>query len=342
MMMQNKAISTVIATVLMLMIVIALGGTAYLFISGTFTSKTATTFEVIDAINDTVIIRNSGTDAITSFSSVKIDNEDAVYRVSTQDPSLVLHLKMDESSWISDCASETVIDSSGRDNNGKACGATPVQGKFGNAGDFDGDNSIVLPANQDTSLKNTVSTYTFWINSRDTVIGNFIASAYSGDPCSTAGSFNIDIVSDGIRICYNAGEGVRPLKITTPENINGQWYYFAVIKDHNTNTISVYKNGLFEGSDSFTAFTPSNSNPSMGNNQETGNPADWFVGSIEEVKIYNRTLSKREIKAVYNIGDQINPGEKATIKVYNQLSKGTHTLRLCTSSMCNVAILTII
>lgn len=62
-----KAISTVIASILMLMIVIALGGTAYLYISGTFTGKTATTFEVIDAIGSTVAIRNSGTETINQL-----------------------------------------------------------------------------------------------------------------------------------------------------------------------------------------------------------------------------------------------------------------------------------
>lgn len=62
-----KAISTVIASILMLMIVIALGGTTYLFISGTLTGKTSTTFELLDSINDTVIIRNSGAEPIKSM-----------------------------------------------------------------------------------------------------------------------------------------------------------------------------------------------------------------------------------------------------------------------------------
>ncbi|MBI2005267.1 MAG: hypothetical protein HYS80_00705, partial [Candidatus Aenigmarchaeota archaeon] len=69
--------------------------------------------------------------------------------------------------------------------------------------------------------------------------------------------------------------------------------------------------------------------------------APFFSGMIDEVKIYNRALSAQEIKAEYDIGSQINPGEIATMKIYNQLSKGTHTLRLCTASMCNTAILTI-
>ncbi|MBI2543134.1 MAG: hypothetical protein HYW24_03040 [Candidatus Aenigmarchaeota archaeon] len=44
-----KGISTVIATILMLMITIALAGTAYLYISGTFTQQTGVVLELQDA-----------------------------------------------------------------------------------------------------------------------------------------------------------------------------------------------------------------------------------------------------------------------------------------------------
>lgn len=44
-----KGISTVIATLLMLLITIALSGLAYMYISGVFTAKTAKTIDIIDA-----------------------------------------------------------------------------------------------------------------------------------------------------------------------------------------------------------------------------------------------------------------------------------------------------
>ena len=67
-----KGISTVIATILMLMITIALAGTAYLYISGSFTTQTQG-LEVVDAfcanrVNATIAFRNIGTNAI-SFAS---------------------------------------------------------------------------------------------------------------------------------------------------------------------------------------------------------------------------------------------------------------------------------
>ena len=65
-----KGISTVIATILMLMITIALAGTAYLYISGAFTQQTQG-LEVIDSFCSggnavTITVSNVGTNAISA------------------------------------------------------------------------------------------------------------------------------------------------------------------------------------------------------------------------------------------------------------------------------------
>lgn len=63
-----KGISTVIATILMLMITIGLAGTAYLYISGAFTQQTQG-LEVVDEFcqggtTATITLKNSGTNAV--------------------------------------------------------------------------------------------------------------------------------------------------------------------------------------------------------------------------------------------------------------------------------------
>ena len=62
-----KGISTVIATILMLMITIALAGTAYLYISGTFQQQTGAALDVLDSFCA------SGTAAADSI-SVTVEN----------------------------------------------------------------------------------------------------------------------------------------------------------------------------------------------------------------------------------------------------------------------------
>jgi flagellin-like protein len=62
-----KGVSAVIATILMLMITIAMAGVAYMYISGIFTSKTGTIVEIDESATScagtsiTVYVRNTGT-----------------------------------------------------------------------------------------------------------------------------------------------------------------------------------------------------------------------------------------------------------------------------------------
>jgi hypothetical protein len=68
-----------------------------------------------------------------------------------------------------------------------------------------------------------------------------------------------------------------------------------------------------------------------------------FNGTIENVKIYSRALSADEIRASYNIGSSINPGNTAQLEIYSPLlTKGTHKITLCTPSTCRYGYMMII
>ena len=67
-----------------------------------------------------------------------------------------------------------------------------------------------------------------------------------------------------------------------------------------------------------------------------------YAGRIDEVRIYNKALTASKIKELFSGSTPVPPGQTATVKVLKELSQGTHTLRLCTASICNTAILTII
>jgi len=82
-----KGVSTVIATVLMLIITIALAGTAYMYIAGVFTG-TVQGIEVVDSRCErgvvTLIIRNIGTNTITSFDVRQTSPSDDLVALSWQ------------------------------------------------------------------------------------------------------------------------------------------------------------------------------------------------------------------------------------------------------------------
>jgi flagellin-like protein len=82
----KKGISTIVATILMLMIVIALAGAAYLYISGVFTSRISTAFEIVFADASTIGIRNIGTENITQL-NVFVDGEEvSIEKMSPIEP----------------------------------------------------------------------------------------------------------------------------------------------------------------------------------------------------------------------------------------------------------------
>ena len=80
-----KGVSAIIATILMLVITIGLAGTAYVYISGMLTGKTAMTISILDysctqgTTNNviTLVISNDGTtDILNGDVKIYVDNQD--------------------------------------------------------------------------------------------------------------------------------------------------------------------------------------------------------------------------------------------------------------------------
>ncbi|MBI4009936.1 MAG: hypothetical protein HY361_01955 [Candidatus Aenigmarchaeota archaeon] len=333
-----KGISSIIATLLMLIITIALVGFSYTYISGVFTTKTSEVFYVVDSLNDTITISNDGTAPITAFRSVKIDGNDAVYSVSKQDNSLVGYWKMDEGSGT------IAYDSSGNGNYGPFFippSPSWVSGKLGFAlrsastsGLRIGNRAILNFGTGDFTLSAWVKT----ANTDSIYYHQRVITMRAGLPDQTAGYY---LTSYNGRSTFQIGDGTNFARVTSvATNLNNDiWHHLVAIK--RSGTLYLYIDGNFDNSAS--ASTVGNINNSVdefqiANYWSTGEGLD---GDIDEVKVYNRALSESEIKANYDIGAQINPGEIATIKIYNHLSKGSHTLKICTTSTCNTAVLRI-
>ena len=85
MMLMNKGISAIIATILLVLIAVALVGTAYLYVSGMLTGRTSKSISISDVSctsnNITIVVSNDGTSSITNTASSKelrifVDNVD--------------------------------------------------------------------------------------------------------------------------------------------------------------------------------------------------------------------------------------------------------------------------
>ena len=181
-------------------------------------------------------------------------------------------------------------------NNGIIVGPTIKQGRYGAALKFDGVNDYVN-CGPDASLNPTdairVET---WIkldaasegkSSSIPIIRRNDAYLLRRDGVVNGGYFSF-FIYDGTSWELGVNSGFSPAF--------GVWYH--IVGTYDGQHVKIYVNGRFKGSSVRTGAMPLN-----GNNTVIGFwNTDFFPGLIDEVRIYNRALSKEEIKNLYFAG----------------------------------------
>jgi hypothetical protein len=197
-------------------------------------------------------------------------------------------------------------------------------GRFGKALSFDGVNDYVqIPrvVQDDFSIlvwvKTTQTAGTGqWYN------GNGIVD---GEVCGVTNDFGVSL--SGSKAAF--GIGNPDTTIYSQTNINdGNWHFITATRQRSSGEIKIYVDGNLEATG--TANTNSLTAPSwigIGNN-----PCDvsanrwWFGGTIDEVRIYNRTLSADEIKMHYQSEFQkYNSSQYRFYVNITNISNGTYT-----------------
>ena len=210
---------------------------------------------------------------------------------------LVGYWKMDESLW--DGTSGEVIDSSGNGNNGTSTdNASTTLGKFGNGGVFDGNGDYVDTA--DINDLDSISTFTFavWVNSDSGTAGPFISKG-----TDTSNRSHIWWHSDNT-IFWNVSNGSNAYGVSSEPSHNA-WHYFVMVfdgtKTGNSNRLKGYIDGV-EQNLSFTGTIPATTASQSVDVLfgKAGEGASYFDGKIDEVRIYNRALSTKEVRDLYN------------------------------------------
>lgn len=88
----------------------------------------------------------------------------------------------------------------------------------------------------------------------------------------------------------------------------GQWIHILVTVK--SSVTRLYKNGVLKDTDNFSSLTPSNTHAPVriGTGQQVGyNTPSYFLGGIDDLRIWNRQLSSTEITSIYN-GDDVTSG----------------------------------
>ncbi len=184
-----------------------------------------------------------------------------------------------------------VADISGQGNNGTLSGqtsTTTVIGKVGQALDFDGVDDYVVAG--DTPFDGAWSNRTIsaWIKladtnvvGRDTIVGKF--NGLFGWQYMISPSEVQKFTSDG-------GGFFSSTQLT-----DTKWHFVSVVTG--ASDITFYLDGNPDGSSSGATYSADNNNQlSIGSDSEN----DYFAGSMDDVRIYNRALSAVEIKQLYD------------------------------------------
>ncbi len=203
-------------------------------------------------------------------------------------------------------ATGSANDVSGQGNNGRMVGlgttSASVAGKLGQALKFNGNNYVDVP-NLVSIGKGFVGTVTFWAKGvgGQSAVANFRTSESTGD-----GSIGVDSSGHLVYTLDTRTSLPYAYSISSTATSNtSEWNFYAAVLNIPSDKETLYVNGVGENkilnyvSDgSFSTFTTVD----IGRWHNDFWAGDWFNGSIDDVRIYNRALSASEITRLYNMG----------------------------------------
>lgn len=204
----------------------------------------------------------------------------------------------------------TPNDLSGHSYNGTAHNVKPVADRFGNANGayaFAGDSSsyVMVPDYQALRLHDQDFSINVWINlaAYNYDIGSHILSKRTGD--ATSGfTYSVDGYGN-----YGAPLGVQGFGIGGGANnamsntgiALSQWHMFTVTYSPNNNTITFYKDGVFDGATTNVTSPPVNNMATMYIGKDSPlQPTTYYLqGTLSELRIYGRKLRVGEITKLF-------------------------------------------
>jgi chitodextrinase len=190
----------------------------------------------------------------------------------------------------------TLADISGKGNAGSVSGPSwTTAGKNGGALTFDGVNDLVTVQDSDTLDLTTGMTLEAWVRPTTTASWRTVVTKEQSNNLvyglfsNSDGAHPSSIVSIGSNLLQDIARGSSPLPTAA-------WTHVASTYDGSQ--LRLYINGSQSGSRAVTgAMSNSNKPLQIGGNKVWG---EWFQGQIDDLRIYNRSLTQAELQADMN------------------------------------------
>jgi len=195
----------------------------------------------------------------------------------------------------------TAYDSSPFGNNGTIHGASWVRGKFGYALKFDGSDDYIIIADFNNNIGDKI-TIEAWVKRETSSDRYAIWDDWKYLTNKRAVFFRIN--TDGTLKFFVSSNGTSEDSSQTTDTIDTNWHHVAVT--FNAGNVKFYIDGSESLSDTLSQTSIFNSNQAkhIGLYYEA---SEYFKGTIDEVRIYNRPLSAEEIKIHYAFTKYIKP-----------------------------------
>ncbi len=209
--------------------------------------------------------------------------------------------------WSFDDASGTSInDSSSENNHGSIISSTPrwINGKINSGLSFDGVNDYAsIPHSSTINLGGiSISNYSVALWYRTSQPSALAGRIIGKDDGSGVYPFAIDLESNTGRAWFRNGDG----NITSAKSVtDNQWHHIVVVREADSRQLRIYIDGVEDEDDGkpFPFNYPENiengDNIWIARQEHNGN-YDEYSMSIDELRIYNKTLSLSEIQSLYN------------------------------------------
>jgi hypothetical protein len=199
-------------------------------------------------------------------------------------------------------------DLSGNGNHGTIYGAMPTYDRFENPYScytYDGDDYIEIPSSLSLNPMNQL-TIAIWVKVGD-LTNRYTPILHKGGEYQS-GFANREYLMyiENSGPMYTEARGITSQTFTgAVVPLNGTWFFYVAIIDRLNHHFKIYLDGI-----KITEFQDNNN--SFMNNKKPIKLASWdeinpqyapfFIGSLDDLRIYNRPLNEEEINVLYNEG----------------------------------------
>ena len=218
----------------------------------------------------------------------------ATYRVASAPSGVVAAWGFNEGSGT------TTADASGNNNTATLLGGpTWVAGKYGKAVSFDQVNDYLsVPNSSSLNISGNAMTLSMWINpgsvSGDSVV---LGKFWNTNMSSPYYQYGLELSGGKPKLYIGTSTGLVGAGMDTALVLN-QWTHLAVV--FNGSTVQFYVNGTMVSSKSLVASVTARGMPlRIGADAD---PGQFYKGSLDNLRIYNRVLSAPEVTTDMNSG----------------------------------------